>query len=123
MTGATAVAPETIWESYVSAWKATGAEAKRAILDDCVADVAVYTDPLASTTGRDELIAYMLDFDHQIPGGHFVTTQFLAHHDRSIAHWNMVDGNGQVIGEGTSYGEYDAGRLTAMIGFFPTPAA
>ena len=35
---------------------------------------------------------------------------------------NMVDGSGQVIGEGVSYGRYnDQNRLVAMTGFFETP--
>jgi hypothetical protein len=123
MTGTEHAEREAIWESYVAAWKADGPGAKRELLGRCVAPTSVYTDPLCTTTGVDELVAYMVDFHRQVPGGHFVTTHFLAHHSRSIARWNMVNGQGEVIGEGISYGEYDgSGRLTAMTGFFETPA-
>jgi hypothetical protein len=64
----------------------------------------------------------MLEFHRQVPGGHFVTQEFMAHHDRSIARWEMRDGNGTAQGNGISYGEYDdRGRLIAMNGFYQVP--
>ena len=63
----------------------------------------------------------MLGFHQQVPGGHFATTYFLAHHDVSIAKWNMVNGDGTIIGDGVSYGHYnEEGALVAMTGFFET---
>jgi len=51
-----------------------------------------------------------------------MTTDFKNHHDRSLAHWNMVDGNGNVLSQGASYGMYVAdGRLMQMTGFFELP--
>lgn len=110
------------WERYVSAWKAPSRPEKLAALEASVEITCSYRDPLAVATGRDQLVAYMLDFHRQVPGGHFTTTHFQAHHDRSIAKWNMVDGSGRVIGDGISFGEYTAdGRLRAMTGFFEAP--
>lgn len=112
-----------VWETYASAWKAEGADAKRAAMARSVADSAVYRDPVAECHGHAALIAYMLDFHTQVPGGHFQTTYFLAHHGRSIAKWDMRDGQGRKIGDGVSYGEYAAsGQLVAMTGFFDVPA-
>ncbi len=66
----------------------------------------------------------MRAFHQQVPGGHFVTSYFLAHHDASIAKWNMVNAEGATIGEGVSYGQYnEQGALIAMTGFFETPAS
>ncbi len=48
----------------------------------------------------------MIDFHKQVPGDHFETTYFLAHHGRSIARWNMLDRSGHKISDGVSYGEY-----------------
>ncbi len=74
------------------------------------------------TTGWDALVAYMLDFHKQIPGGHFVTSYFLAHNKQSIAKWEMRNGEDAVMGEGISYGKYnEAGKLISMTGFFETP--
>ncbi len=110
---------EAAWETYVSAWKAEDAAAKRDALARSVATNAVYRDPLAECDGRDALLAYMLEFQKQVPGGYFETTYFLAHHGRSIAKWNMLDRSGQAIGHGVSYGEYGSGgELITMTGFF-----
>jgi AraC-like DNA-binding protein/predicted transcriptional regulator YdeE len=76
---------KAVWETYASAWKAEGAAAKRTLLARSVAGSATYRDPLAECHGHDALIGYMLQFHEQIPGGHFETVQFLAHHGRSIA--------------------------------------
>lgn len=111
-----------VWERYVSAWKASSKAAKLAALAGSVDTACTYRDPLAVAIGHEQLVAYMLDFHRQVPGGHFVTTYFQAHHDRSIAKWNMVDGSGRVIGDGVSFGEYSAeGRLVTMTGFFEPP--
>lgn len=113
---------ETIWETYTSAWKAETAAQKHEIFKHCLAPEAVYTDPLALTKGWGELTEYMLEFHQQIAGGHFVTNYFLAHHDKSIAKWDMLTGDGTKVGEGISYGHYNAeGKLTAMTGFYQTP--
>jgi hypothetical protein len=41
------------------------------------------------------------------------------HQGRSLATWNIVRAEGQVVGHGTSYAEYDdRGLLVAMTGFF-----
>jgi SnoaL-like domain len=110
------------WETYANAWKATTVQEKAHALKQSVAPKCVYQDPLAIANGHDELIAYMLGFHQQVPGGHFVTTYFLGHHDVSIAKWNMVNGEGAVIGDGVSYGRYnEQGALVAMTGFFETP--
>ncbi|MBM3572311.1 MAG: nuclear transport factor 2 family protein [Alphaproteobacteria bacterium] len=113
-----------IWEIYASAWRAAGAEAKQELLARSVSADAIYRDPLAECPGHLPLISYMLEFHQQVPGGYFETTYFLAHHQRSIAKWNMRDGAGQKIGEGVSYGEYGKdGKLIAMTGFFDPPPA
>lgn len=116
--------PQEIWELYVSSWKAPTAVEKLALFGNCLSPDCVYRDPLTLATGYEALLEYMLNFHCQLPGGHFVTTAFWSHHDRSIARWNMVDGAGNVQGDGASYGEYDRGRgvLTAMTGFFNVPS-
>lgn len=116
--------PRKIWEMYVSSWKAPTAEEKLALFGNCLSPNCVYRDPLTQATGYEALLEYMLTFHRQLPGGHFVTTAFFSHHNRSIAQWNMVDGAGNLQGDGASYCEYDCGRgvLTAMTGFFDVPS-
>lgn len=112
------------WETYASAWKAESLSEKKALFKQVLDTQCTYRDPQMEAQGFDELAGYMLEFHKQVPGGHFVTTYFLAHHNRSVAKWNMVGGSGEVLGEGVSYGEYNAaGKLTTMTGFFDTPEA
>jgi hypothetical protein len=107
------------WEKYALAWKETSRERKLAALRESVVPSCTYRDPNTVAEGHEELVAYMLGFQQQVPGAWFDTTYFLAHHDRSIAKWNMVGGTGQVIGDGVSYAEYDErGLLVTMSGFF-----
>lgn len=122
--------PRTTWEWYVASWKAERAEEKLALFEKTLNRGCVYRDPLIVAEGWQPLLAYMTDFHRQVPGGHFVTTEFITHHGRSIARWEMREGEARKIGVGTSYAEYDEyGKLTAMNGFFeaapggPTAAA
>lgn len=110
------------WESYASIWKLEGPDAKRDACAKALDPGCIYTDPITQREGWNALVEYMLEFHQQVPGGHFVTTDFKAHHGRSVAIWNMVDGNGTVLGDGVSYGEYsEGGKVKTMTGFFETP--
>lgn len=113
---------EKTWETYTSSWKAASSDDKQAIFKMCLDSQCEYSDPLTKTKGWDELVAYMLDFHKQIPGGHFVTSYFLAHNNQSIAKWQMKNGENTVLGEGISYGKYnEKGKLVTMTGFFEPP--
>lgn len=107
------------WDRYTATWKMTDKAERLSVFSEVLAANAIYTDPLVQTKNWDELIGYMENFHQQIPGGHFVTTYFLSHHQKSIANWEMKSGEGITIGTGTSYGEYDdQGKLLSMNGFF-----
>jgi SnoaL-like protein len=111
-----------VWERYVGSWGVRDAAKKQAIFATCLASACIYADPLTTAHGWDELAQYMLDLERQIPGAHFVTDQFFAHHRRSVARWRMLNGAGTTLGEGISYAEYDdQDRLTCMTGFFDVP--
>ena len=110
------------WETYVASWKAATSAAKRTLFEKSLDSACGYNDPLVNIKGWDELEAYMLDFHRQVPGGHFVTTYFLAHNNKSIARWEMKNGDNFVLGDGISYGEYNkSGLLVSMTGFFELP--
>ena len=115
---------QATWERYASSWGPISSEDRAAIFAENLLPNCVYRDPIATANGHEEFAAYMKDFQAQIPGGHFVTTYFLAHNDRSIAKWEMRDGDSNVLGDGVSYGEYDShGKITALAGFFEQPAS
>jgi hypothetical protein len=115
---------ESTWATYTAAWQAGTDEERQALLARAVGPGCHYADPLVQLDGTPALAAYMQDLQRQVPGVHFVTWRFMVHHGRSLAQWQMRDGQAQVVGEGTSFGEYAAdGRLPRMTGFFEVPAA
>lgn len=112
------------WETYGQSWSEVDAAKRIKLFERCLHPDCVYTDPLMQTAGYDHLSGYMAELQKNIPGVKFIVTDFKNHHDRSIAHWDMVDGNGNLIFPGASYGVYGAdGRLTQMNGFFEPPNA
>ncbi|MEM6274608.1 MAG: nuclear transport factor 2 family protein [Myxococcota bacterium] len=112
------------WDTYAASWGAKSAEERRALYREALSPRCIYTDPLHQARGFDELLAYMQQFHEQVPGGHFVIKEFIFHHHRSLAKWDMCGADGTVLGDGVSYGEYDDdGKLVAMTGFFSTDNA
>ncbi|MEQ1560896.1 MAG: nuclear transport factor 2 family protein [Methyloglobulus sp.] len=115
---------QAIWETYTQSWSEADVSKRLQIFGQCLNPDCVYTDPLTQTTGYDPLSGYMAELHKNVPGVKFITTDFKNHHDRSLTHWNMVDGNGNVLSQGASYGLYGAdGRLLQMTGFFELPNA
>ncbi len=113
---------QAIWEIYASAWGEPEREKKRALFNRSLDPACVYTDPLTRVEGWADLEQYMAEFNEAVPGGHFVVTDFLTHSNKSIAKWEMKNGEEIVLSTGVSYGEYnDAGKLVAMTGFFEPP--
>lgn len=110
------------WEAYTATWQAETVNEKKTIFKTCLDDGFEYTDPLINTKGWDDFLTYMLDFHQQVPGGHFVSSYFLAHSGHSITKWLMKNGDKQTIGEGFSYGKYnEIGKLISATGFFELP--
>jgi hypothetical protein len=110
------------WEKYAIAWREPSKERKLVCLRESVVPACTYRDPNTIIEGHGALADYMMAFHEHVPGGWFDTKSFLAHHGRSIAKWEMVDGAGKVIGDGVSYAEYDErGFLLSMNGFFDAP--
>jgi len=108
-----------MWETYVSAWKSGSVDRVRRLLEASLAQGCSYQDPLVKVSGLDDLMTYMSNFHQQVAGGHFVTRRFRFHHGQSVAQWDMLDGDGKVIGDGVSVGNYnEAGRLVTITGFF-----
>ncbi len=112
------------WETYTKSWSVAEASKRLQLFEQCLSPACVYTDPLMQATGYGPLSGYMTELHKSVPGVVFVTTDFTCHHDRSLTHWNMVDGKGNVLSKGASYGVYGTdGRLVQMTGFFDAPNA
>ena len=110
------------WEAYTKSWSETDASKRLQLFEQSLNLACVYTDPITQVTGYGQLSGYMSELHKSVPEVRFVTTDFNSHHDQSLTHWNMVDGKGNILAQGTSYGLYGAdGRLTQMTGFYEPP--
>lgn len=110
------------WEIYTAAWRPENVAQRRSLFAQALNEDCEYRDPLMHASGWDALEAYVQNFHRQVPSGHFVTTWFVAHHDRSVAKWEMRGADEVVLGHGVSYAEYARdGKLRGMNGFFDTP--
>lgn len=111
------------WDSYGRIWLISddaewAAAAEAALAADCT-----YTDPNVHTSGHAELLGYVRTFQQGLPGGHFVTTSYVEHHDRALAGWNMVTGDGAVVGTGHSFVTFaEDGKVSSLTGFFDAPS-
>lgn len=107
-----------VWEMYTNTWSEQDGAMRQQIFAQCLLPDCKYSDANIHVEGHAGLSGYMGDFQKNVPGGRFVTTSFVEHHGRSLAHWDMVVGQ-QVIGKGASFGDFNAdGRLKQMTGFF-----
>ena len=47
-----------------------------------------------------------------------VITDLQYHHEKILAHWNMVNAKNEVVGNGTDFAIYENGKLKQITGFF-----
>lgn len=115
---------QTQWDAYGRIWNLPTPEQRLQACEGVLAPDCVYTDPNVQAKSRQELVNYMTGFQARMPGGAFVTTAFIELYDRAMAHWNMVAGDGTVVGTGVSFATFNAnGELTSMTGFFDAASA
>ena len=109
------------WDTYTQSWSETDPAKRFELFGQCLSPDCTYTDPHVQVTGYEQLSAYMAELHKNVPGVRFVATEFTTHHQRSLTHWNMTDGDSNVLSQGASFGMYGAdGRLLQMTGFFPS---
>lgn len=110
----------TIADRYLAAWNATDTGARRAALEAAWTPDCRFTDPMADTTGYDELTAFMEGVQAQFAGHRFVLSSNVdAHHDLVRLTWDLVGPDGAVaaVGHDTLTLAAD-GRVRTVTGFF-----
>ncbi|HEY3881140.1 MAG TPA: nuclear transport factor 2 family protein [Trebonia sp.] len=94
---------------YLETWNETGTAARRKAIDELWAPDGVYTDPMATAAGRDQIDATIAAVQGQFPGLTFsLAGPVDAHHDIARFTWSLgdelvigfdvlvTDGNGQI---------------------------
>ena len=106
------------WEIYMRCWSETNHVIRNQLMEQVLIIDCTDTDAYSHVEGREQLSDYMDDFQKKVEGIKFIATHFVAHHNQSLAHWDMLDGNGNLITKGASFAMYDKdGRLTQMNSF------
>lgn len=118
------IVQKKMWETYSLAWSELDEGKRLELFEKSVSPHCDYADPLIQMGGYRALSGYMAELQKNVPGIKFVTTAFKTHHDKSLAQWNMVDGNGNLLAPGISALTHSVdGRLVEMSGFFDPPGA
>lgn len=116
------MAHQDTWDAYSKLWSVPDSESRAPKLGAVLSEGCVYRDPTTRAEGWAELQAYMDFFQQTFPGCSFVTRRFMDHHDHSLANWDMVNAEGEVVSDGCSFGTYGPdGKLLSMTGFFEVP--
>lgn len=110
--------PDLLWQRYARIWSSEPAR-RAAELEACLTDGCSYCDVNGLIEGREALSNYMGGFQQSVKGGKFEICSVKHHHDRMLAEWNLIGGDGAVLQSGTSFATVSAdGRLQSITGFF-----
>jgi hypothetical protein len=107
-------------DSYLAVWNDTDAAGRRARLDALWAADGSYTDPLATTTGRDEFDAMVAAVQQQFAGLQFTRGgTFDQHHNLARFTWDLVPGPGAepVVTGFDVLAVNEAGQVETVFGF------
>lgn len=107
-----------IWETYRSCWSENDSQKRTNRLDEIMTQDFEYRDPNVELNGHTQLSEYMEQFQKEFKGASFTITDFMIHHNRSMAKWNMINEQNEVVGNGVDFAQYENGRLKQITGFF-----
>ena len=112
--------PTELVRAYADAWSEPDRALRQQLLERIWAEDGTYTDPTAHIAGRSGLVDHIGAFFEQFPGAHVeLTSEIDAHHVMLRFTWRMVLEDGEVLGEGTDFGEMSPdGMLHRIVGFF-----
>lgn len=107
-----------IWEAYRTSWSVANSSERNIILQEIVTEDFAYRDPNIEMEGHLRLSDYMAKFQKEFAGCSFNITDFSVHHNRSLAHWDMVNSDNERVGNGVDFALYAHNKLKAITSFF-----
>lgn len=114
----TAVAQQH-WNAYMDAFGAAAGDERMRLLESCVADDVVFTNPAGEGRSRAGLNEHIERFRQGNPGAYFRTEQLYAQADKLLARWTMHRPDGTPVATGYNFVRYDEdGRFGYLAGFF-----
>ncbi len=111
-----------LWQRYARIWSSDATTRDREMAACLTADVT-YRDPATSLSGIGDFSKYMADFQTGFPGCWFRIKEARSHHGRTLATWDLMNPQDQIVFEGMSYALLaDDGKFSEFNGFFDPPA-
>lgn len=107
-----------IWETYRTCWSEAHSSKRNIRLQEIISDDFEYHDPNIEIEGYLQLSDYMIQFQKEFVGCSFIITDFNVHHNKSLAHWNMISANNEVVGNGVDFASYTHSKLKTITSFF-----
>lgn len=107
-----------IWETYRSCWSDYNSNKRTSNLRGIMSDDFEYRDPNIELKGYRQLSDYMAQFQKEFKDASFVISNLNAHHNKLMAHWNMVNSKNEVVGSGIDFAQYANGKIKEITGFF-----
>lgn len=114
--------PQTLtdsWTAYMAAFSATNDAERARLLDQCVSDDVVFTNPGGNGQGRAALDAHIAGFQQKMPGAYFTTDKLHPQPDTLLAVWTLFKSDGAKLATGYNFVRPGPdGRFSYMAGFF-----
>ena len=107
-----------IWEAYRACWSEAITANRVNKLRQIIAEDFEFYDPNIELDSYQKLSDYMGQFQKEFQGCAFTITDLIIHHNRSLAHWNMISPDNEVVGTGSDFAFYENGKLKIISSFF-----
>lgn len=118
-----AAAATAVVDLYCQCWNEASPERRRTLLAQVWGEDTTYTDSTVDLVGVDQLNQHIGKVLEQSTGSRIVRTSTVdLHHSVLRFTWHKELSSGEVLPEGTDFGEIGGdGMLTRIIGFFGPP--
>lgn len=107
------------WNAYMAAYGSSDKQERLRLLEQCVADDVVFTNPAGDGRTRAGLETHIATFRQGFPGAYFTTDRILPQTDKLLAVWSLFKADGTKVATGYNFVRPgDDGRFDYMAGFF-----
>lgn len=107
------------WNAYMAAYGAMAEDERARLLEQCVSEEVVFTNPAGDGKSRAGLSTHISGFQKGNPGAYFKTDKLYPQQDKLLAVWSMYKPDGTKVATGYNFVRPDKdGRFSYLAGFF-----
>ena len=106
------------YDSYLAAWHAVSDEERRRLLHDSVTDDVIFTNPMQTRVGLNDVVRHLEGFQQRTPNAKFVLVTMLGWENNALATWQFVGADGKPGFTGYDVLHFDDhGRINSILLF------